>query len=74
MPIVSTCTAPGCETLTIGLWCVEHDAPVERAFVRGRPFVRKPALDLRPVTVTMAPPMRRLRRASERPAAVPLHR
>jgi hypothetical protein len=41
MPIVMRCTAPGCETLTMGPLCVEHDVPVTRVFVRGRPFERK---------------------------------
>jgi hypothetical protein len=43
MAIVTPCTAPGCETLTMGPLCIEHDVPVTRVFVRGRPFVRKPA-------------------------------
>jgi hypothetical protein len=30
---------PGCEVLTIGPWCVEHDLePRPRTIVRGRPF------------------------------------
>jgi len=36
--IVSTCRAHGCNALTIGSYCVEHDVPVTRFFVRGRPF------------------------------------
>jgi hypothetical protein len=36
MPIVTDCTWPGCKTLTIGLFCVEHEVPTERSFVRGR--------------------------------------
>jgi hypothetical protein len=69
MPIVSECTAHGCETLTIGLLCVDHDSRVRRTFVRGRPFVRK-SVELRLTTATgvFAPS---LRTASGRPAAVP---
>lgn len=36
--IVGRCTAVGCNVLTIGPRCVEHDAPVTRTFTRGRPF------------------------------------
>jgi hypothetical protein len=38
MPIVTQCTAPGCETLTIGPVCIEHEVKHDRIFVRGRPF------------------------------------
>jgi hypothetical protein len=67
MPIVTQCTAPGCETLTMGPLCVEHDIRVERTFVRGRPFVR-PGVELRLTTASgsFAPT---LRRASERAVA-----
>jgi len=41
--IVSTCCKEGCNALTIGSYCVEHDVPVTRAFVRGRPFTGRPA-------------------------------
>ena len=47
MPILGTCTAPGCKTVTIGARCVAHDEKIEIEFVRGRPFVplkvRRPA-------------------------------
>jgi hypothetical protein len=36
MPIVTGCTWPGCKTLTIGSFCIEHEVPVERSFARGR--------------------------------------
>lgn len=42
MPIIGTCTAPGCKTVTIGGRCVAHDEKVEIEFVRGRPFSRGP--------------------------------
>lgn len=69
MPIVTQCTAPGCGTLTMGPLCVEHDSHIERTFVRGRPFAR-PALELR-FTKAGAPFAPTVRRASERPVAVP---
>ena len=62
MPIVTQCTAPGCETLTMGPLCVEHDLPVDRVFVRGRPFTHKPAaFDWRYTTASrpFAPSLRR---------------
>jgi hypothetical protein len=36
--IVGRCTFDGCTVLTIGSRCLEHDLPVRRTFVRGRPF------------------------------------
>jgi len=36
--ILDRCTFEGCKVLTIGTRCVEHDLPVRRTFVRGRPF------------------------------------
>jgi len=36
--IVSRCRADGCNALTIGSYCVEHDVPVTRVFIRGRPY------------------------------------
>jgi len=38
--IVGRCTAGGCNVLTIGPRCVDHDVPVTRTFTRGRPFRR----------------------------------
>ena len=46
MPIVMQCTALGCETLTMGPLCIEHELRLERMFVRGRPFAR-PAVEPR---------------------------
>ncbi len=46
MPIVMQCTALGCETLTMGPMCIEHEQQLERMFVRGRPFAR-PEVELR---------------------------
>ncbi len=34
--MLSPCVTPGCNTLTMGGTCVEHDAPVETVFPRGR--------------------------------------
>ena len=36
--IIGRCTFDGCTVLTIGSRCVEHDLPVQRTFIRGRPF------------------------------------
>ena len=36
--ILGRCTVDGCTVLTIGGRCVEHDIPVRRTFVRGRPY------------------------------------
>jgi hypothetical protein len=74
MPIVTQCTVPGCETLTMGPLCVEHDVPVTRVFVRGRPFARTPlpfSLRFSSSTSMSAPSVRR---ASERAVAVRSHR
>ena len=39
-PLLTTCSHPGCATLTMGGGtCVEHDAPVQIVFPRGRPYV-----------------------------------
>ena len=50
-PMLSTCTEPGCTTLTMGGTCVEHDLPVTVTFERGRPFVveASPAVERVPV-------------------------
>jgi hypothetical protein len=37
--LLSTCSFPGCVTLTMGGTCVEHDVPITIDFPRGRPFV-----------------------------------
>ena len=37
--IIRPCTFDGCTVMTIGSRCVEHDVPVTRSFVRGRPFL-----------------------------------
>ena len=36
--MIRTCSHPGCETLTLGALCIEHETPVDRSFPRGRPF------------------------------------
>jgi hypothetical protein len=40
MPIVTRCIVDGCETLTIGPLCVDHEIKTPRVFVRGRPLAR----------------------------------
>ena len=69
MPIVTQCTFPGCRTKTMGPLCIEHDWPVERTFVRGRPFeLAEVELHLARMTESFAP---NLRTTSERPAVAP---
>jgi hypothetical protein len=36
--IVRPCAWPGCETLVVGGFCLEHEVRPKRVFVRGRPF------------------------------------
>ncbi len=36
--MISTCVEPGCSTLCIGLFCIEHDARPQVEFPRGRPW------------------------------------
>jgi hypothetical protein len=40
MPMIKTCTARGCSTLTMGDRCVEHESPASDlpTFPRGRPY------------------------------------
>ena len=42
-PMLAVCPAPGCNRLTMGGTCVEHDDPVPVDFPRGRPYVAEPA-------------------------------
>lgn len=37
--MLTTCAEPGCETFVLGGFCLVHEAPQKRVFVRGRPFV-----------------------------------
>jgi len=73
MPIVTQCTALGCETLTMGPMCIEHEQQLEREFVRGRPFAR-PLLETRRAVTGPYAYAPSLRRASERPAVAQPHR
>jgi len=36
--MISTCIEPGCSTLCIGLFCIEHNARPQVEFPRGRPW------------------------------------
>lgn len=38
MPVISACIEPGCSTLCMGLFCIEHDAKPLIDFPRGRPW------------------------------------
>ena len=68
MPIVMQCSALGCETLTMGPMCIEHEQHAERVFVRGRPLVRD-VMDARRRPVLASSRVPSLRTASERPEA-----
>lgn len=37
--MLRTCAEPGCDTFVLGGFCLVHEAPQTRVFVRGRPFV-----------------------------------
>lgn len=36
--MLATCAEPGCETFVLGGFCLQHERPQTRVFVRGRPF------------------------------------
>jgi hypothetical protein len=38
MPMINPCIEPGCSTLCMGLFCIEHDARPQADFPRGRPW------------------------------------
>jgi hypothetical protein len=70
MPIVSQCTAPGCKTLTMGPFCVDHEARVTRVFVRGRPWSPAAASQSIQSAMTFSPLMLTARRGwAQREAA-----
>ena len=71
MPMVTKCTAPGCETLTMGPLCMEHDVVSIRVFERGRPYVRAVADGGRPLSLAVPARPNVVRTASERRVAVP---
>jgi hypothetical protein len=73
MAIVTQCTVPGCETLTMGPLCVDHEKRLARMFVRGRPVARASLDVARSFRMTTAPTAS-VRTASVREAAVPLPR
>jgi len=50
--IIGRCTYDGCNVLTIGSRCVEHDIPVRRTFVRGRPYAASAVSPQPPILVT----------------------
>jgi hypothetical protein len=71
MPIVTRCTVDGCETLTIGPLCVDHEMKTPTVFVRGRPVVRTLAA-AQPTAVNLDLPVRALPRPSSSFAGVGL--
>jgi hypothetical protein len=40
--VLRACDAPGCETFTLGGFCLRHEPACSRVFPRGRPFVAVP--------------------------------
>jgi len=72
MPIVTRCTVHGCETLTIGPLCVDHEMKTPTVFVHGRrPAVRTLAA-AQPTAVNLDLPVRALPRPSSSFAGVGL--
>lgn len=41
MPIVTQCSVPGCETLTMGPLCIDHELPRAATVPRVRPLRQK---------------------------------
>ena len=37
-PMLHACSWTDCCTLTLGEYCLEHETPVSKSFVRGRPY------------------------------------
>ncbi|HEU0248351.1 MAG TPA: hypothetical protein VFR38_14830 [Gaiellaceae bacterium] len=70
MPIVTRCTVDGCETLTIGPLCVDHEMKTPKVFVRGRPAVR--TLAAPPTAMNLDLPVRAPSRPSSSLAGVGL--
>lgn len=65
--MISPCIEPGCTTLCMGLFCIEHDAEPSIEFPRGRPWppARRAAQPEAPL-ITAVP---KLVRVPVRPAA-----
>jgi len=58
MPVISACIEPGCSTLCMGLFCIEHDARPEIEFPRGRPWPpAEVGLHASPAAVAAAEPV-----------------
>jgi hypothetical protein len=71
MSLVKQCSAPGCETLTMGSFCIEHEHVPLRVFVRGRPLTGSVVDRGRPLSAAVPTRLRVVRRASEPRLAVP---
>jgi hypothetical protein len=54
MSVISQCIEPGCSTLCIGMFCVQHDARPVVDFPRGRPWPPQPRLPSAAMTVPVA--------------------
>jgi hypothetical protein len=46
-PMLRECSQDGCCTLTMGELCVEHEPPIRKTFVRGRPYPPRPRSEAR---------------------------
>jgi hypothetical protein len=60
MPVITTCIEPGCSTLCMGLFCIQHDARPVADFPRGRPWppaARAPRATVVPVQVHVQVPV-----------------
>jgi hypothetical protein len=67
MPIVTQCEAPGCETLTMGPYCIEHDELPAYLRASGQKWMRdtvRRGLASGAVARDHLPPAHRLRRAA----------
>ena len=67
MPIVMKCAALGCETLTMGPLCIEHEQQVELVSVDGRSF-EYPEVESHRMATASTAYTPSLRRVSERAA------
>lgn len=67
MPIVTQCTAPGCETLTMGPLCVDHEQALQ-ALVR--PASTTPQKSVGAIGGGSMPPVARIPASSRSPRKI----
>jgi hypothetical protein len=68
--MLTTCAKPGCDTFVLGGFCMEHEVPQTRIFVRGRPFV--PSVGARSVNALTGRAPGEARRTFARPTGTML--